>query len=111
MNIKYRPDIDGLRGLQILALIGYHAFPKLIPGGYIGVSIFFVISGYLITLILLKGFNSGSFNFLDFYIKRVRRIFPSLVIILIFSIIVGYFLLPPQEYAQIGKYTLGGFYS
>lgn len=109
MNIKYRPDIDGLRGLQILALIGYHAFPKLIPGGYIGVSIFFVISGYLITLILLKGFNSGSFNFLDFYIKRVRRIFPSLVIILIFSIIVGYFLLPPQEYAQIGKYTLGGF--
>ena len=80
----------------------------MIPGGYIGVSIFFVISGYLITLILLKGFNSGSFNFFDFYIKRVKRIFPSLVIILIFSIIVGYFLLPPKEYAQIGKYTLGG---
>ena len=82
-SFTYRPDIDGLRGFQILALIGFHGFPTYVPGGFIGVSIFFVISGYLITSIIFKSFLNEKFSFIDFYSRRVRRIFPSLITILV----------------------------
>ena len=79
---KYRPDIDGLRAVAVL-LVVYHAFPSLLPGGFIGVDIFFVISGFLITTIILQSLAAGDFSFKDFYVRRVRRIFPALVLVLL----------------------------
>ena len=105
---SYRSDIDGLRGLQILALVGFHGFPTAVTGGYIGVSIFFVISGYLISTIIFKSLDKGGFDFLDFYIRRVRRIFPSLIVILIAAMAIGWFALFSGEYRQLGEYILGG---
>ena len=79
---KYRPDIDGLRALAVLAVVFFHAFPDIKNGGFVGVDIFFVISGYLISGIIFGQLAKHSFSFLDFYGRRVRRIFPALVIVL-----------------------------
>ncbi len=70
----YRPDIDGLRAISILLVIGFHAAPALVPGGYVGVDIFFVISGYLITGILIREIDAGTFSLARFYGRRIRRI-------------------------------------
>lgn len=79
----YRPDIDGLRAIAVLLVVGFHAFPNWIYGGFIGVDIFFVISGYLISLTIFENINNGHFSFVDFYARRIKRIFPSLSIVLI----------------------------
>ena len=79
---KYRPDIDGLRAIAILLVVGFHAFPSAITGGYIGVDIFFVISGYLISSILFQSLNNNQFSIFDFYSRRIRRIFPALILVL-----------------------------
>ncbi|MFZ4541068.1 MAG: acyltransferase family protein, partial [Rickettsiales bacterium] len=100
----YRRDIDGLRGIAILAVLLFHAFTNLIPGGYVGVDIFFVISGYLITGILLHGLNEGTFTFRQFYARRIRRIFPALAIVLLSTWIAGWFILFPEEYTELGKH-------
>ena len=78
----YRPDIDGLRALAVLAVVIFHAFPAVLPGGFIGVDVFFVISGFLITSIILKGLEQDSFSFTQFYAHRIRRIFPALILVL-----------------------------
>ena len=83
-EIHYRPDVDGLRAVAVLSVIAFHAFPKSIAGGFIGVDVFFVISGYLISSLILSGLKNGSFSFLDFYARRARRIFPALTVVLIF---------------------------
>jgi peptidoglycan/LPS O-acetylase OafA/YrhL len=77
-NPKYRPDIDGLRAIAVLAVVFFHAYPGFMPGGFIGVDIFFVISGYLISGIVFKSLSEGTFTFTEFYFKRIRRIFPAL---------------------------------
>ena len=82
---KYRPDIDGLRAVAILLVIFYHFFPSYVPSGFIGVDIFFVISGYLISKNIFNNLKKNKFSFLDFYKRRIRRIFPSLIIVLIFA--------------------------
>ena len=74
----YRADIDGLRAIAVISVVVFHAFPTVLPGGFVGVDIFFVISGYLITRIILNDMNNGTFTFGHFYSKRVRRLFPSL---------------------------------
>src|SRR5690348_9345609 len=79
---KYRPDIAGLRALAVLAVIGFHAFPDAVPGGFTGVDVFFVISGYLISTIILENLQRQRFTFGDFYARRVRRIFPALAVVL-----------------------------
>jgi peptidoglycan/LPS O-acetylase OafA/YrhL len=76
--MKYRPEIDGLRALAVLPVILYHAGFKLFSGGYVGVDIFFVISGYLITAIILAELESGRFSLLHFYERRARRVLPAL---------------------------------
>jgi peptidoglycan/LPS O-acetylase OafA/YrhL len=78
----YRPDIDDLRAISILLVVGYHAQPWLIPGGFIGVDIFFVISGFLITRIILSQVTANTFSFMEFYSRRIRRIFPALIVVL-----------------------------
>jgi peptidoglycan/LPS O-acetylase OafA/YrhL len=79
---QYRPSIDGLRAIAVIAVVAYHAFPKLVPGGFVGIDIFFVISGYLITGIIIRNLASGSFSFADFYSGRIRRILPALLVVL-----------------------------
>ena len=85
MNIekfKYREDIDGLRAVAVLLVLMFHAFPNLVTGGFIGVDVFFVISGYLITGIYLREDGSVLKKFGGFYSRRVRRIFPALIVVL-----------------------------
>lgn len=104
----YRADIDGLRALAVLAVVLYHAFPARLPGGFAGVDIFFVISGFLIGSILIAGIEQGSFRFSDFYARRVRRIFPALLLVLGASMLFGWFALFPDEYKMLGKHVLAG---
>lgn len=85
----YRPDIDGLRAVAVVSVVLFHAFPWMIPGGFIGVDVFFVISGYLITRIILRGTATGTFGFRDFYARRARRIFPSLIVVLASVYVIG----------------------
>lgn len=99
------PHIDGLRAVAVLAVILYHYFPTLIPGGYVGVDIFFVISGYLITGIIVRSMDSGEFSFRKFYARRICRIFPPLLIVLAFCLGVGYFILHDLEYMALSKHV------
>jgi peptidoglycan/LPS O-acetylase OafA/YrhL len=102
---SYRPDIDGLRALAIIIVIGFHYFPQLFHGGYLGVDIFFVISGYLITQILI---NQEVISIKEFYIRRIARLVPSLIAILLFSMVCGWFLLLPDAYMRLGKHVISG---
>lgn len=106
----YRPDIDGLRALAVLAVIGFHAFPGLVPGGFVGVDIFFVISGYLISGIIGRGLANGTFSFADFYLRRIRRIFPALTLVIACCLVAGYFLLLSDEYKQLAKQAISGLF-
>ena len=112
---KYRPDIDGLRAIAVLSVVGFHAFPEsdIFRAGFIGVDIFFVISGFLISSIIYEKFETNSFSFLDFYTRRVLRIFPALLLVLMACFIFGWFALLPTEYKDIGKHMAGaaGFVS
>ncbi|EQC29023.1 hypothetical protein SDRG_13179 [Saprolegnia diclina VS20] len=94
--IAYRPDIDGLRCVAVLPVVLYHAYPTLLPGGFTGVDVFFVISGFLISSILFKDFASGKFSYETFYVRRVRRIFPSLLLVMavVLSLSVAWYLAP-----------------
>ena len=105
-DFKYRPDIDGLRAIAVTSVIGFHTFPNLISGGFVGVDIFFVISGFLISSIILKSSATGSFSILDFYSRRIRRIFPALLLMLATCLLAGWILLFPDELKQLGKHVL-----
>ncbi len=105
---KYRADIDGLRAVAVLAVICFHAFPKILKGGFIGVDIFFIISGFLISGILLSSLKKGVFSFKEFYIRRILRIFPALIIVLSACYCIGWLVLLPEEFQQLGKHMVGG---
>jgi len=105
---SYRPDIDGLRAVAVLSVIGFHAFPNLLPGGFIGVDIFFVISGYLISGIIFKEVDRGRFSFVDFYSRRIRRIFPALAVVLGACLLFGSTMLFPKAAAELGLHTAAG---
>jgi peptidoglycan/LPS O-acetylase OafA/YrhL len=107
-NPGYRPDIDGLRALAVLAVVGFHAFPGWVRGGFIGVDIFFVISGFLISNIIFANLEAGSFTFRKFYARRIKRIFPALIIVLLFCLAVGHVVLLADEYKQLGKHVAAG---
>jgi peptidoglycan/LPS O-acetylase OafA/YrhL len=104
----YRPDIDGLRAISILLVVGYHAQPWLIPGGFIGVDIFFVISGFLITRIILSQVKANAFSFKEFYSRRIRRIFPALIVVLAVTYLIGWFVLLPDGFSVLGKSIAAG---
>lgn len=105
---KYRADIDGLRALAVLSVVGFHAFPGMVKGGFIGVDIFFVISGFLISTILFDNLARGSFSLAEFYGRRVKRIFPALFLVLLSCYVLGWFVLLAEEYQQLGKHLAGG---
>lgn len=106
-HLKYRSDIDGLRAFAIVSVVLYHAFPSFMRGGFIGVDVFFVISGYLISSIIFKGLITNSFSFFDFYQRRIKRIFPALILVLTVCYVVGWFTLMADEFSQLGKHFVG----
>ncbi|WP_061222774.1 acyltransferase family protein [Leptospira weilii] len=107
-NKEYRPDIDGLRAIAILLVVAYHTVPYRFKGGFIGVDIFFVISGYLISNIIFKSLESDTFSFKDFYLKRIKRIFPALLILFAFILIYGYFYLLANDLKTLSKHIVAG---
>jgi peptidoglycan/LPS O-acetylase OafA/YrhL len=94
----YRADIDGLRALAVLAVIAFHANANLLRGGFVGVDIFFVISGYLITGIIAKGIEDGNFSFAGFYARRIKRILPAYIVVALATLVIASFLLIPNDY-------------
>jgi peptidoglycan/LPS O-acetylase OafA/YrhL len=105
---KYRPDIDGLRAIAVLSVVVYHAFPNALKAGFMGVDIFFVISGYLISSIIFENLDRGSFSFGQFYGRRIKRIFPALTLVLLSCLVFGWFGLLGDEFKQLGKHAAAG---
>lgn len=98
---RYRPDIDGLRAVAVMLVVLYHAFPQAMPGGFVGVDIFFVISGFLITGIIARELDQRRFSLLGFYNRRIRRIFPALIVVLSAVLVLGFLWMLPAAYAQL----------
>lgn len=107
-TLVYRPDIDGLRAAAVFAVMLFHAFPAALPGGFVGVDVFFVISGYLISGILLVDLGTDRFSFRHFYARRIRRIFPALVVVLLATYGMGWFSLYGDEYRELAKHIVAG---
>lgn len=108
---NYRPDIDGLRAIAVISVILYHFKVGFFSGGFVGVDIFFVISGYLITKGLLEKQHNGKFEFSDFYFRRIRRLIPALLATIVVSYIAAYLLFSPANFKQMSGstvYTLSG---
>ncbi len=111
-HIKYRSDIDGLRAIAVLSVILFHINAKWIPGGFLGVDIFFVISGYLITLILTKEVDeTHQINIVNFYKRRIKRIIPALLFVLIPTFIAGFLLFAPDDLLALSKSIIWSFFS
>lgn len=95
--LAYRADIDGLRALAVLAVVIFHLNKQWLPGGFVGVDIFFVISGFLITGIVARQAASGSFSFADFYMRRVRRILPAAQLATLSTLAFGSIFMLPDD--------------
>lgn len=106
--LAYRRDVDGLRAVAVLAVLAFHAFPDRLPGGFVGVDVFFVISGLLITALIRDELIAGRFRFGAFYARRVRRLFPALAVVLLACLIAGWFLLDAGDYRELARETLAG---
>ena len=104
---SYRSEIDGLRAFAVLSVIGFHAFPTWFKGGFVGVDVFFVISGFLITCNIFDRLNKNTFSFTDFFCRRVRRIFPALILVMISSLAFGSLVLFSDEFSQLSKHVAG----
>jgi peptidoglycan/LPS O-acetylase OafA/YrhL len=89
MGLSYRRDIDGLRAVAVLSVVAFHAAPNSIPGGFIGVDVFFVISGFLISRIILNDLGRGRFDIYNFCAHRIRRIFPTLILVMLLTLVLG----------------------
>ncbi|HEU6456781.1 MAG TPA: acyltransferase, partial [Roseateles sp.] len=101
--MKFRPDIEGLRALAIVPVVVFHAWPGLLSGGFVGVDVFFVISGYLITTLLLQRLAAGTYSVPSFYVARIRRIFPALFVMLAFTVPAAWLLLSPQALGEFAR--------
>jgi peptidoglycan/LPS O-acetylase OafA/YrhL len=108
VRLAYRKDIDGLRAVAVSLVLAFHVFPHEITGGFTGVDVFFVISGFLITGLIGSGLREGNFSFAEFYARRVRRIFPALATVLAAALAAGWLLLFPADYENLGKHVAGG---
>lgn len=106
--LSYRADIDGLRAVAVLGVLAYHAFPKMVTGGFSGVDVFFVISGFLITSIIVKEIAEQRFSLATFYARRIKRLFPALILVLAATAFFGWFYLLPHEYRALGRHIAAG---
>ncbi|MEQ3694530.1 MAG: acyltransferase family protein [Thalassolituus sp.] len=104
----YRPEIDGLRAFAVITVIAFHAYPNWLKGGFIGVDVFFVISGFLITGHIFENLDKGLFSFTNFFGRRIRRILPALILVMTCALTFGWFTLLADEYTQLGKHVFGG---
>jgi len=112
MKLAYRPEIDGLRAIAVFSVIIYHARDTFLPGGFLGVDIFFVISGYLITSLILKELKlTNKFSFSNFYERRVRRIIPALLGMIILSTFISYITLLPDSFVDFSKSLISSIFS
>jgi hypothetical protein len=107
-SISYRPDIDGLRAIAVSAVVVFHLFPGRVPGGFVGVDVFFVISGFLISSIIMREIDRGIFSYWDFYARRIRRIFPALILVLLATMAMGWWFFLPDENVLLGKEIMAG---
>ena len=103
--IRYRKEVDGLRAWAVLPVLAFHAGVPGFGGGFVGVDVFFVISGYLITGILLRDIDKGNFSILHFLERRARRIIPALYVVLIACLLAGWFFLMPDDLENLGQST------
>ena len=118
MNFKYRPEIDGLRAVAVVSVILYHAGfiinvdenLTFLPGGFLGVDIFYVISGYLISYLILEKLKSNNFSFLDFYERRARRLLPVLLLVIFLSLVAGYILMLPAQYKDLSNSSIASLF-
>lgn len=106
--LAYRADLDGLRAIAVLGVIGFHAWPDWLPGGFVGVDMFFALSGFLITSIIVAGVARGEFSVADFYARRIKRIFPALLVVIASTYAFGCFVLFDDELQQLGRHVAGG---
>jgi peptidoglycan/LPS O-acetylase OafA/YrhL len=107
-ELGYRPDIDGLRAIAVVVVVVFHAFPAVMPGGYVGVDVFFVISGYLISGILFRQLEEKRLNLTTFYARRIRRLFPALATVLSVSLSLGWLILYPEAFRLLGRHAAAG---
>jgi peptidoglycan/LPS O-acetylase OafA/YrhL len=102
-NYTYRPDIDGLRAIAVLSVLIHHLNASILPGGFIGVDVFFVISGYLITSQIYKEVNNGTFSVKQFYKRRINRIVPALLLVIAVTLSIGILMLSPADMVRVSR--------
>ncbi|MFN8789935.1 MAG: acyltransferase family protein [Bdellovibrionales bacterium] len=107
ISSDYRPELEGLRSLAVLGVLIFHVFPNSLEGGFKGVDVFFVLSGFLISQLALKQLERGTFKFSDFYLRRFLRLAPALALVLLSSWALGWFILLPEDYGRFGRDLLG----
>jgi peptidoglycan/LPS O-acetylase OafA/YrhL len=108
LGLNYRKDIDGLRAIAVMSVVLCHAFPQWVRGGFIGVDIFFIISGYLISGLIFEDLANQRFSLRKFYERRIARLFPALLLVMFVVLAFGWFILLGSEYKALGKYTFAG---
>ncbi len=109
VNTNYRADIDGLRAVAIIPVIAFHIWPDVLPNGYLGVDVFFVISGFLIYSILLRDFEADKFSFKKFWTRRLKRLYPAVSVLSITCLVMGYFILQREEWKSLAEQTIAAF--
>ena len=108
---EYRPELNGLRALAVILVLLFHLDISWMQGGFLGVDVFLVVSGYFISKNILYGLQNNSFTFKKFYTKRLRRLFPALIFTLILVVIAGYFFFTPSSYERLGKSAIFASFS
>ncbi|WIH19059.1 acyltransferase family protein [Photobacterium damselae] len=103
--MKFRTDINGLRALAVIAVVLFHFNPSWVPGGFAGVDVFFVISGFLMTGIIFRGLENNNFSIINFYVARANRIIPALSVVCLALLVFGWFYLTPLDYRALGKHV------
>jgi peptidoglycan/LPS O-acetylase OafA/YrhL len=110
-SMKYAPSLDGLRAVAILAVLGFHAMPSALKGGFTGVDVFFVLSGYLITSVILHDIRNGNFSMPEFYLRRIQRLLPNAVAMVTFTLAVYLICLLPSMAVQVAKHGLWAIFN